>query len=41
MKKHNFSIYKLCSLFIALGTIFYYKGPCMFFFGEPDFPEQQ
>ena len=41
MKKINKSfLYKFSSLCIALGCIIYDHGPCMLFFGEPDFKEQ-
>ncbi len=40
MKKNIKSVlYKFCTLCIALSTIIYYRGPCLLFFGEPEFKE--
>lgn len=42
MKKINKSfLYKFSSLCIALGGIIFYHGPCLMFFGEPEFKEKQ
>ena len=41
MKKINKSfLYKFSSLCIALGGFFFYDGPCMLLFGEPEFKEK-
>ena len=41
MKKINKSfLYKFSSLCIALGGIIIYHGPCLMFFGEPEFKEK-
>ena len=41
MKKINKSfLYKFSYLCIALGGIIFYHGPCLMFFGEPEFKEK-
>jgi len=40
MKKLNKSVlYKFSSMCIALGGFIFYHGPCLMFFGEPEFKE--
>lgn len=40
MKKNiKAAIYKICTLCIAFAGLFYYRGPCLLFFGEPEFKE--